>query len=98
MDSGSEITIALQAKKIDDQARFTRSVTIICTLAILGVMFYTLTEVFSSLPQAVILQAMANLEPIVKEWHAAESNVRYGESQAEAAGTAAKVKAVDAPR
>ena len=29
MDSGPEITIALLAKKIDDQARFTRCVTII---------------------------------------------------------------------
>jgi hypothetical protein len=58
-------------------------------------MFYTMTEVFSSLPQAVILHAMANLEPIVKEWHAAESNIRYGESQAETAREAAKVKAAD---
>ncbi len=76
MDSGTEITIALLAKKIDDQARFTRSVTIICTLSILGVMFYTLTEVFSGLPQAVVLHYMANIEPIVKEWHAAEANMR----------------------
>jgi hypothetical protein len=76
MDSGTEMTIALLAKKIDDQARFTRSVTIICTLSILGVMFYTLTEVFGSLPQAVVLHYMANLEPIVKEWHAAESNLK----------------------
>jgi hypothetical protein len=93
MDSGPEITIALLAKKIDDQARFTRSVTIICTLAMLGVMFYTLTEVFSSLPQAVILHAMANLEPIVKEWHAAESNIRNGEIQA-----ASKAKSSEADK
>lgn len=76
MDSGTEITIALLAKKIDDQARFTRSVTIICTLSILGVMFYTLTEVFGGLPQAVVLHYMANIEPIVKEWKTAESNLR----------------------
>ena len=78
MDSGTEITIALLAKKIDDQARFTRSVTVICTLAMLGVMFYGLTEVFNSLPQATILHYMANIEPIVKEWHAAdEAFARY---------------------
>ncbi|HEY9754398.1 MAG TPA: hypothetical protein V6C97_04500 [Oculatellaceae cyanobacterium] len=76
MDSGTEMTIALLAKKIDDQARFTRSVTIICTLSILGVMFYTLTEVFGGLPQAVVLHYMANIEPIVKEWKTAESNLR----------------------
>lgn len=76
MDSGTEVTLSLLAKKIDDQARFTRSVTIICTLAILGVMFYTLTEIFSGLPQAVIMHYMANIEPIVKEWNIAESNMR----------------------
>ena len=81
MDSGTEITIALLAKKIDDQARFTRSVTIICTLSILGVMFYTMTEVFSGLPQAVVLHYMANIEPIVKEWHAAESNMHANRGQ-----------------
>lgn len=99
MDSGTEITIALLAKKIDDQARFTRSVTIICTLAVLGVMFYTLTEVFTNLPQAVVLHYMANLEPIVKEWHAAESNIRAGNENrsalraAEEKAAGAKVKA-----
>ena len=76
MDSGTEITIALLAKKIDDQARFSRSVTIICTLSVLGVLFYSTTEMFSSLPQAVILHYMANIEPIVKEWNAAQSNLR----------------------
>ncbi len=80
MDSGTEITIALLAKKIDDQARFSRSVTIICTLAILGVLFYTSTEMFASLPQAVILHYMANIEPIVKEWNAAQSNLRANQS------------------
>ena len=89
MDSGTEITIAILAKKIDDQARFTRSVVIICTLAVLGVMFYTLTEVFTSLPQAVVLHYMANLEPIVKEWHAAESNIRASNKVQNASASAA---------
>ena len=55
-------------------------------------MFYTLTEVFSSLPQAVILHAMANLEPMLKEWHAAESNIRYTESQTDLVKAAVKDK------
>ena len=71
--SGVESTIAQLSKKIDEQARFTRSVTIICTLTILGVMFYTLTEMFSNLPGAIILHYMANLEKIVTEWNAIQN-------------------------
>ncbi len=73
--TGTEITMADLAKKIDDQARFTRSVSIICTIAILGVMFYTLTEMFSNLPPAIVLHYMANLEKIVTEWNAIENTV-----------------------
>jgi hypothetical protein len=68
--SGTEITLATLAKKIDEQARFSRSVSIICTLSILGVMFYTLTEMFSNLPNMIILQFMGNLEKINQEWKA----------------------------
>ncbi len=80
MSSGDEFTLAIIAKKIEDQARFTRTVTIICTLAMLGVMFYTLTEVFNGLPQAIVLHYMANMEPIVKEWRAAEANIKRSEA------------------
>ena len=72
---GVESTIAQLSKKIDEQARFSRSVTIICTLTILGVMFYTLTEMFSNLPAAIILHYMANLEKIVTEWNAIQNVV-----------------------
>jgi hypothetical protein len=64
----SDITLAELAKKVDDQSRFTRSVSVICTLAILGVMFYTLTEMFSNLPSAIVLHYMANMDKIVREW------------------------------
>jgi hypothetical protein len=76
MESGTEITLALLAKKIDDQARFTRTVSVVCALAILGVLFYTLTEVFNGLPQAVVLQYMSNLEPIVREWNATQDHLK----------------------
>jgi hypothetical protein len=76
MDSG-EFTLADLAKKVDDQSRFTRSVSVICTLAILGVMFYTLTEMFSNLPPAIILHYMANLDKIVHEWNTIEANVKH---------------------
>jgi hypothetical protein len=72
----SDITLAELAKKIDDQSRFTRSVSVICTLAILGVMFYTLTEMFSNLPAAIILHYMANLDKIVHEWKQIELSDR----------------------
>jgi hypothetical protein len=81
MEDGKEMTFAALAKKIDDQARFTRAVTIICTLAILGVVFFTLTEIFNTLPQAVVLHFMGNMEPIVKEWNAASTNVERSQSR-----------------
>ena len=73
--SGMEMTMAQLAKKIDDQARFTRAICIICTLFILGVMFYMLTEMFSNLPQVVVIQYMANLEKIVREWKLVENSM-----------------------
>jgi hypothetical protein len=73
MTDGTEITLAGLAKKIDEQARFSRSVSIICTLSILGVMFYTLTEMFSNLPNMIILQFMGNLEKINQEWKSIDS-------------------------
>jgi hypothetical protein len=80
MTNGKDVTLADIAKRIDEQARFTRSVSIICTLAVLGVLFYGLTEIFNGLPQAVILQYMANMEPLVKEWRAAEANSKRTET------------------
>lgn len=74
MNSSGELTLAEIGKKIDEQARFTRSVLIICTLAILGFLAYTLTEIFSTMPQAIILQYMANLDKIVVEWDKIESS------------------------
>jgi hypothetical protein len=80
MDSG-EYTLADLAKKMDDQSRFTRSVSVICTLAILGVMFYTLTEMFSSLPSAIVLHYIANLDLIVDDWNKIQANAKHRTDQ-----------------
>ncbi|CAN5136208.1 hypothetical protein BH10CYA1_BH10CYA1_62670 [soil metagenome] len=94
MTDGTEMTLATLAKKIDEQARFTRSVSIICTLSILGVMFYTLTEMFSNLPNMIILQFMGNLEKINQEWKAIDNTqrIRTKAAAAAAAPVAAPVK------
>ena len=84
-DSGMEMTLQALAKKVDEQARFTRSVVIICTLTILGVTFYTLTEMFSNLPSMVILQYMSNLEKIVYEWNSIQQTITNGKSPAKPA-------------
>jgi hypothetical protein len=77
MTEGIENIYAQLAKKIDDQARFTRAVTIICTLAILGVMFYTLTSIVTTLPGLVLAHFMGNLEQIVMEYRLVD-NSRLG--------------------
>ncbi len=89
MTDGTEITLAALAKKIDEQARFTRSVSIICTLSILGVMFYTMTEMFSNLPNMIILQFMGNLEKINQEWKAIDNTQRTKKQNAPAPAPAA---------
>ncbi len=92
MTDGTEMTLATLAKKIDEQARFTRSVSIICTLSILGVMFYTLTEMFSNLPNMIILQFMGNLEKINQEWKAIDSTQKTKTKTASPAATPTPAK------
>jgi len=77
MTEGTENIYSQLSKKIDDQARFTRAVVIICTLAILGVMFYTLTSIVTTLPGLVLAHFMGNLEQVVMEYKLVE-NSRLG--------------------
>ncbi len=76
-----EMTLAGLAKKVDEQARFTRSVSLITMLTILGVQFYTLTEMNSTLPKVILLELMGNLEKVVLEWKAAETSITTRQSQ-----------------
>jgi hypothetical protein len=60
--------MAQLAKKIEDQSRFTRTVVVICTAAIMGVMFYSLTEIYAHVGTLVVTNAMANMDAIHQEW------------------------------
>jgi len=73
MTEGSERVLAEIAKKIDDQARFTRGVMVVCTLSILGVIFYTLTSMVSTLPDLILAKFMGNMEKVDQEWRLIES-------------------------
>lgn len=73
--SAIETAVAQLSKKIDEQARFTRSVVIICTLTVLGVVFYTMTEMFSSMPANIVMHFMGNMEKIVSEWKLIETSM-----------------------
>jgi hypothetical protein len=75
MTEGSDNLLAVLSKKIDDQARFTRGVMIICTLAIIAVVFYSLTSLVSVLPGLVLADFMGNLEQVQTQWKLIE-NVR----------------------
>ena len=59
-------------KKIDDQARFTRIVTVLCCLAIIGCMFYALSSVITVMPDLVIAKIMSNVENLHTEWSAVD--------------------------
>jgi hypothetical protein len=69
-----EKVLALLSKRIDEQARFTRSVTVICTLLILGVSFYTSTTVMTVMPQLMIASVMGNMEQLVQQWRLIEKS------------------------
>jgi hypothetical protein len=79
MTEGSDNLLAILSKKIDDQARFTRGVNIICTLAIIAVVFYSLTSLVSVLPGLVLAEFMGNLEQVQTQWKLIE-NVRAPKS------------------
>lgn len=65
--------IAVLAKRVDDQARFTRAVVVICTTAVMGVMFYMLTEIFGTLPQVMITNMLGSMDKLVYMWNATEA-------------------------
>jgi hypothetical protein len=72
MTDGSENLFAQLSKKIDDQARFTRAVNVICTLATIAVVFYSLTSLVSVLPDLVLAHFMGNLEQVQTQWKLVE--------------------------
>jgi hypothetical protein len=73
--SGDESILAQLSKKIDDQMRFTRIVFVLCTLAIVGVLYFTMTSELAVLPDLVLTRFMGNMEPLVNEWKLAEMAV-----------------------
>ncbi len=75
-DGSLETKVAQLAKRIDDQSRFTRALVVICTTAVLGVNFYMLTEIFSSLPAVLIGNFMSHTDAMVAIWDATEANLR----------------------
>ncbi|MBZ0189811.1 MAG: hypothetical protein K8F91_26435 [Candidatus Obscuribacterales bacterium] len=72
MDSDLDERLTQLSQKVDDQFRFTRNVLVLCTLTIIGVMVFTVTQIFNSLPSQIILNYMSNLDQIVAEWKACE--------------------------
>jgi hypothetical protein len=67
------LDIPMLLKRIEKQEQFTRMVSLICCIAILSVMFYTVTEMFSDLPQLIVVHAMSNMKTIVTERHLVDS-------------------------
>ncbi len=60
------------SKKIDDQARFTRIVTVLCCLAVIGCVSYAISSVLYVLPDLVMAKVMSNMETLHTEWKVIE--------------------------
>jgi hypothetical protein len=69
------LDIAMLAKRIEKQEQFTRMVSLICCISILSVMFYTVTEIFSDLPQLIVVHAMSHMSTMVSERHLVDSSI-----------------------
>ncbi len=96
MTEGSvETKIAQLAKRIDDQARFTRTVTVVCAIALGGIIMYSDTEIFGYLPTLMITSAIARFDTIVPIWRATEA--RLERISAEGQSKAAQPKPGNAP-
>jgi len=83
-----EEQFAQLAKKVDEQFRFTRTVIVLCTLANLGLLIFTILATFQSLPSQINAHYMSNLEPVVRLWHQYDSMLKAQE-QAKSAPQAA---------
>jgi len=83
-ESALETQVGQLTKRIDDQARFTRTVVVVCTTAILGVMFYMLTVIFSDLSYVFVARYMENLDKIVFQWKAIQDRMDAGHMPAPA--------------
>lgn len=77
-ETSLEGQLAQLTRRIDDQARFTRTVVVVCTTAILGVMFYMLTIVFAELPYVFMVRYIESLDKIVYQWRTIEERMVAG--------------------
>ncbi len=71
-----EKVLAHLSKRIEEQSRFTRSVTVICTLLILGVSCYTSTTMITVMPSLIVANLMGNMEQLVQQWKLIDKNTR----------------------
>ncbi len=72
-ETSLETKLAELAKHVQDQARFTRAITVVCTAAVMGVLFWMIVQVFTLMPDMVIAKYMAALPQIVVQWHFTET-------------------------
>lgn len=77
-----EKLLAHLTKRIEEQSRFTRSVTVICTLLILGVAFYTSTTMITVMPQLMVANIMGNMEQLVQQWKLIDKSLHKSQEKA----------------
>lgn len=83
-DSTLEAKIADLTKTIQDQARFTRAVVLMCAGAVLGMTIWSMTEIVSLLPATVVGQFMTQMPIIVTQWNYINNTAnKHGKTPAE---------------
>ena len=75
-ESSLESKIAELDKHVQDQSRFTRTVVVVCTAAIMGIQFWSMTEVFGALPDQLIARFMGNMDKLVALWNFTDASFR----------------------
>ena len=67
-DESLEAKIAALHTKVEKESRFTRSLVVVCTAAILGVSLVPVKIMLSDLPQLMFNQFQSGLEVIHTHW------------------------------
>ncbi len=73
-DTSFETRISELSKVIQDQSRFTRALVLICSAAVIGALFFTMTQMFALLPTSFVMEYMDKMPVIQSQWKILEQH------------------------
>lgn len=93
--SGDKLDAVL--KKIERESRFTRSLVVICTAAILGVSLVPVKIMLTDFPKLLVTEFMAELEVVHDHWALLDQTFKRRSGSGSGAGSGAESKSEQPP-